>query len=62
MLLHQLAISLDRHLFNLGHGFSQCTPPANVAVLVEAEKKLKKIMSRHYINYVSAFILDRLKK
>jgi uroporphyrinogen decarboxylase len=28
--------SLDGHVFNLGHGISQHTPPDNVAVLVEA--------------------------
>jgi uroporphyrinogen decarboxylase len=26
----------DGHIFNLGHGISQFTPPENVAVLVEA--------------------------
>ena len=28
--------SLDGHVFNLGHGISQHTPPENVAVLVDA--------------------------
>jgi uroporphyrinogen decarboxylase len=30
---------LDGHIFNLGHGISQFTPPENVAVLVDAAKR-----------------------
>jgi uroporphyrinogen decarboxylase len=32
------------HIFNLGHGISQHTPPENVAVLVEAVHRLSKAM------------------
>ena len=32
------------HIFNLGHGISQYTPPENVAVLVEAVHRLSKKM------------------
>jgi uroporphyrinogen decarboxylase len=30
---------LDGHIFNLGHGISQFTPPENIAVLVDAVKR-----------------------
>ena len=34
------------HIFNLGHGISQFTPPENVAVLVEAVHSISKQMRR----------------
>jgi uroporphyrinogen decarboxylase len=30
------------HVFNLGHGIGQQTPPENVAVLIEAVSKLSR--------------------
>jgi len=32
------------HIFNLGHGISQYTPPEHVAALVEAVHRLSKAM------------------
>ena len=34
--------TLDGHVFNLGHGISQFTPPENVAVLVDAVHEVSR--------------------
>ena len=36
--------ALDGHVFNLGHGISQHTPPENVAVLVDAVHELSRAL------------------
>jgi uroporphyrinogen decarboxylase len=39
--------SLDGHVFNLGHGISQHTPPDNVAVLVDAVHATSRALRRN---------------
>ena len=48
---HQASANLPRqtgptHIFNLGHGISQHTPPENVAVLVDAVHSCSRVMRR----------------
>ncbi len=48
---HQTGANLPRqtgptHIFNLGHGISQHTPPENVAVLVDAVHSCSRVMRR----------------